>query len=337
MASDVINAAVIGLGVGAHHAVGLLRDVRVNLTSIAELDVQKFSAFAAQYPQTSLRHVTADNIVADKDIDLLSIASFDEMHFDQVMAGLANGKHIFVEKPLCQTIEQLRTIYQAWSRSGLGLSSNLLLRESPLYAWLRGFIAQGELGEIYAFDGDYLYGRLPKITEGWRSETENYSVMDGGGIHIIDLMIGLCGALPTHVQAAANKIVTREMAFRYFDFHSAAFTFSSGLIGRVTANFGCVHKHQHVIRIFGTKGTFIYDDMGARLHRGRDHEQSVEMITLPPRPADKSVLLPGFIDDIQSRNVQARGQREFDLMSVVLAADAALSYNQPLEIGYLSC
>ncbi len=332
-----MNAAVIGLGVGAHHAAALLRDARVNLTSIAELDTQKFTAFAAQYPQVSLRHAEAAEIIADKDIKLLSIASFDEMHFDQVMAGIAHGKHIFVEKPLCQTAEQLRTIYQAWSPRGLGLSSNLLLREAPLYAWLRDLIAQGGLGEIYAFDGDYLYGRLPKIVEGWRSETENYSVMEGGGIHIIDLMLGLTSALPTHVQAVANKIVTRDMAFRYPDFHSAVFTFPSGLIGRVTANFGCVHKHQHVIRIFGTKGTFIYDDMGARLHRGRDHEQNVEMIALPPKPADKGVLLPGFIDDILAGNVQARGQREFDLMSVVLAADAALSYNQPLEIGYLSC
>lgn len=337
MASDVINAAVIGLGVGAHHAGALMRDGRVRLTSIAELNERKFKDFAAMHPQESLRHAGAAEIIADKDIGLLSIASFDEMHFDQVIAGLAHGKHIFVEKPLCQTAQQLHDIYQAWSSSGLGLSSNLLLRAAPLYAWLRDLIAQGELGEVYAFDGDYLYGRLPKIVEGWRSETENYSVMEGGGIHIIDLMLGLCGALPTQVQAVANKIVTRDMAFRYPDFHSAIFTFPNGLVGRVTANFGCVHKHQHAIRVFGTKGTFIYDDMGARLHRGRDHEQNVETIALAPKPADKGVLLPGFIDDILVGNVRARGQREFDLMSVVLAADAALSYNQPLEIGYLSC
>lgn len=335
MASDIINAGVIGLGVGAHHAAVLLRDERVRLTSIAELDERKFKDFAVLHPQTALRHRDAADIIADKDIGLLSIASFDEAHFDQVMAGLAQGKHIFVEKPLCQTPQQLKEAYRAWSGSGLGLSSNLLLRAAPLYMWLRDLIVRGDLGDVYAFDGDYLYGRLPKIIEGWRSETENYSVMEGGGIHIVDLMLALCGALPTHVQSAASKIVTRDMAFRYHDFHSAVFTFPSGLIGRVTANFGCVHKHQHAIRVFGTKGTFIYDDMGARLHLGRDHEQNVEMLDLAPKPAEKGVLLPGFINDILAGDVQARGQREFDLMSVVLAADAALSYNQPMEIGYL--
>lgn len=336
MAHSPLNAAVIGLGVGEHHAVALTQDQRVRLTDIAELDQKKFSKFSEAHAGLSLRHRSAEDIIADEGIDFLSIASFDEAHFDQVMGGLKSGKHIFVEKPLCQTQEQLGEIYRAWNKSKRGLSSNLLLRQAPLYVWLRDLIVRGELGEIYAFDGDYLYGRLPKIVEGWRSETQNYSVMEGGGIHIIDLMLGLCGVLPSHVQSAANKIVTRDMPFRYHDFHSSVFMFPNGLIGRITANFGCAHKHQHVIRIFGTKGTFIYDDMGARLHRGRDHEKAVEMIDAAPKPAHKGVLIPDFISDILAGDVRARGQREFDLMSVVLAADAALSYNQPLEIEYLT-
>lgn len=334
---DIIRAAVIGLGVGEHHANALMQDKRVHLTDIAELDEQRFHKFSQAHPDASLRHHSAAKIIADKNIEFLSIASFDEAHFDQVMGGLKNGKHIFVEKPLCQTQEQLRAIYDVWQGNDRGLSSNLLLRDAPLYLWLRDLIARGELGEIYAFDGDYLYGRLPKLIDGWRSATENYSVMEGGGIHIIDLMLGLCGKLPTQVQSGSNKIVTRDMAFRYHDFHSAIFTFPNGLIGRITANFGCVHKHQHVIRIFGTQGTFIYDDMGARLHRGRDHEQSVEMIDMAAKPTQKGLLIPDFITDILAKNVKKRGQREFDLMSVVLAADAALSYNQPLEVEYLSC
>jgi len=337
VAHNILNAAVIGLGVGEHHAHALIQDARVRLTDIAELDDHKFKKFSSENAGLALRHRSASEIINDQDVSFLSIASFDEAHFDQVMGGLQNGKHIFVEKPLCQTKDQLSDIYQTWRKSDRGLSSNLLLRQAPLYMWLRDLIASGELGEVYAFDGDYLYGRLPKIVDGWRSETQNYSVMEGGGIHIIDLMLGLCGALPAHVQSIANKIVTRDMAFRYHDFHSAIFTFPNGLIGRITANFGCVHKHQHVIRIFGTKGTFIYDDMGARLHRGRDHEQSVEMIDAAPKPAQKGVLIPDFITDILAGDVRKRGQREFDLMSVVLAADAALSYNQPLEIEYLSC
>ena len=49
------------------------------------------------------------------------------------------------------------------------LACNLVLRAAPLYVGgSKRPSARGELGEIYAMDGDYLYGRLPKITDGWR-------------------------------------------------------------------------------------------------------------------------------------------------------------------------
>ena len=42
--------------------------------------------------------------------------------------------------------------------------------------------------------------------------------------------------------------------------------FPSGVIGGMTANFACVHRHQHVIRVFGTAATVISDDRGVRMH-----------------------------------------------------------------------
>jgi predicted dehydrogenase len=66
-----------------------------------------------------------------------------------------------------------------------------VLRAAPLYLWLQQEVKRGSFGEIYAFNGDYLYGRLHKITMGWRKEVSNYSVMLGGGIHLVDLMVWL--------------------------------------------------------------------------------------------------------------------------------------------------
>ena len=42
-------------------------------------------------------------------------------------------------------------------------------------------------GNIYYFEGDYNYGRLKKITSGWRGKIPFYSITLGGGSHIIDL------------------------------------------------------------------------------------------------------------------------------------------------------
>src|SRR6185503_7475057 len=98
----------------------------------------------------------------------------------------------------------------------------------------------------------------------------DYSVMAGGGVHLVDLMLWLTGQQPTTVSAVGNRIATANSRFAYDDFVTATYAFPSGLVGRITANFGCVHRHQHVVRVFGTKGTFIHDDAGARLHWTRD-------------------------------------------------------------------
>ena len=88
-------------------------------------------------------------------LDAVSIATFDQQHARQVRKALLAGKHGFVEKPLCRTEKELKTIRKAWAREKPALMANLVLRAAPLYCALRRMIAAGKLGEIYAMDGHY--------------------------------------------------------------------------------------------------------------------------------------------------------------------------------------
>jgi predicted dehydrogenase len=197
-------------------------------------------------------------------------------------------------------------------------------------------IQAGELGDIYAFDGDYLYGRIEKITAGWRSGVENYSVLAGGGIHLVDLMLWLTGQRPAAVAATGNQIATRGTAFGYHDYVSATYQFGSGLVGRVTANFGCVHRHQHVVRVFGTRATFIYDDRGARLHTSRDPATTALPIDEAPLAASKGDLVPDFVSGIvRGVRDEAATQTHFDVLSACHAADRAIGRGRFVEIDYV--
>jgi predicted dehydrogenase len=274
--------------------------------------------------------------LTDESVDIVSIATFDDAHAGQVAEALRARKHVFVEKPLCRSREEVRTIKELCAASGgRRLASNLVLRAAPLYLWLRRSIAAGDLGTIYAFDGDYLYGRVHKLTEGWRKDVVDYSVLQGGGIHVIDLMLWLTGQRPTVVSAAGNRVCTAGTAFRYDDFAAATFGFESGLVGRITANFGCVHPHQHVVRIFGTEATFIYDDRGARLQRGRDGAHQAQVIDEPPLPATKGDLIPYFVDSIRHDAGPEGAQHEFNVITVCLAADRALASGRQERVEYL--
>ena len=77
--------------------------------------------------------------------------------------------------------------------------------------------------------------------------------MLGGGIHMVDLMISFLKALPTHVSSSGNKMVTKRKKLKFNNFTQSIYNFDNGAIGKITDNFGCVHKHQHVIKVFGNK------------------------------------------------------------------------------------
>ncbi|MEQ8227226.1 MAG: Gfo/Idh/MocA family oxidoreductase [Rhodospirillales bacterium] len=328
-----LNVAVIGLGVGEQHALAFAAAPDSRVTWLYDLDAAKAQRLADDLGQGRAAE-SYDQILAASDVDAVSIATFDHLHFDEVCRALDAGKHVFVEKPLCRTDAEVDAIADKWSQAGnLHLRSNLVLRGAPVYGWLKESISQGEFGDIYAFDGDYLYGRLEKITEGWRKDVPDYSVMEGGGVHIIDLMLWLMDGTPSSVSTTGSKIATQGTGFQYDDFMASSFTFPSGALGRITANFGCVHPHHHVIRVFGTKATFIYDDQGPRLFQGRSDGTQAKKLDLAPLPEGKGVLIPDFIQAIQTdADPTPAARREFDLIRVIAAADRAHRDKSPQPI-----
>jgi predicted dehydrogenase len=337
-----LGVAVIGLGIGEQHArmYASLSSCKVKL--LIDLDRSRAESLVSTFPGSDAGGDIGEALDRS-DIDVVSIASFDDAHFDQVMRSLLAGKHVFVEKPLCRTaneLAQIRTMLNA--NASLHLASNLVLRGADLYRWLRDEIGSGAFGEIYAFDGDYLYGRLHKITEGWRGDTDDYSVMLGGGIHMIDLMLWLTGQRPLSVQAVSNRICARGTRFQYDDFVAATMTFTSGMVGRITANFGCMHPHQHVVRVFGTRKTFILDDSGPRLMTTRDPVEPglavapVEPLKLATKSAHKGALIPAFVEGIVLNKSPRTADLDatLDAIAIAAACDEAVSTSSFVQIRY---
>lgn len=338
--NSLLNVAVIGLGVGEQHARTYANEGTCHLKWLHDLDRDRAETLANQLEATDIAE-NEDEIFDDDEVDIVSIASYDDDHCDQVIKGLKAKKNLFVEKPLCRTIDELKRIKVAWVEAGEPvLETNLVLRSAPLYLWLKAEISAGTFGDIYAIDGDYLYGRLHKITEGWRKEVDNYSVMSGGGIHMIDLMVWLTDSYPSSVSSVGNRISTEGSAFAFNDFMASTFRFPSGMNGRISANFGCVHRHHHVLRVFGTKATFIYDDRGARIHTTRDGNTHAKTLNIQPLPSTKGALISNFIENVQqnkhaSNQVRAAVQHNIDVVSVVAAADIAVNSNQEEAIIYV--
>ncbi len=332
-----LRVGVIGFGVGEQHLKSFQEQSDCRVTTLCDLSSEKLLEARKKYPDVRVTR-NEDDVLLSPDIDVVSIASYDDHHAQQIIKALQTSKHVFVEKPLCQTLEELQNIKQAWlqCKGTLKLASNLILRTTPLYRWLKRKLEAGKLGEIYAFDGDYLYGRLEKIIHGWRKEVKDYSVIEGGGIHLIDLMTWISGQRPRLVSTHGNRICTKGSSFRYKDYVALTLEFPSGLLARITANFGCVHKHKHVVRVFGTRATFISDDSGARWHSSRNSKSSGTAIPEAALPNSKGELIPFFVKAIRNNNpLNNETQTHFDVMSICIAAEKALQSRQREEIVYI--
>jgi predicted dehydrogenase len=97
-----------------------------------------------------------------------------------------------------------------------------------------------------------------------------------------------------------------------------------------------VHRHQHVVRVFGTKGTFMYDDMGARVHWTRDEAVRASPVVLPTLPADKGDLIPAFVSAVlNDEEIHEQTQAAFDGLSISAACDRALQTQRLETVEYL--
>lgn len=328
-----MKAGVIGLGVGEEHAEAYARHPACELAALCDLDDAKLHELGGRHPEVRLT-AAAEEILDDPQIDLVSIASYDSFHHEQVKRALENGKHVFVEKPLCQREEQA---HELWSllheRPHLVLSSNLLLRVSPRFELVKRWVDEGRFGRVYYLKGAYDYGRLWKLTEGWRGDMDEYSVTLGGSVHIIDLLLWLTGDRAKRVTARGNRLVTEETKFRFDDLVAATLELESGAIAQVTANFGGVHPHYHEAELWGTRATFINGIGNATLWTEGSDGPHAERVDAPYPGVRKGDLVTSFVDACSGGPPPiVTADEVFEVLAVCFAIDRAAETGESVPI-----
>lgn len=330
----MLRVGVIGLGVGERHAEAWDRHPDCQVTALCDFDLARLEAVGARYP-SSERFSRADDLLA-ADIDAVSIASYDSHHFEQVRTALERGLHVFVEKPLCTTDKEAAELHALHAgHPGLRLSSNLPLRRSPRFLDLRERIHRGELGRLYYAELDYDYGRLSKITEGWRGREPFYSVMLGGGVHMVDLLLWLTGSQVVKVTAtASNDIASARSRFRYDDLIVVLLEMEDGMVAKVAANFGCVHPHFHAVKVFGTAATFVNGLGAATLWTGDRSEPHATQLDTAYPGVGKGDLIQSFADSIVRGTLpEVSAEDVFQTMDVLMAIERAHRTKAPTNLS----
>jgi predicted dehydrogenase len=331
-----LRVGVIGLGVGEQHALAYARDPGCRLTVLCDRSADQLTSVGRRFPgvETTAR---PEDVLESDDIDVISIATYDDAHAGQVLAALDHGKHVFAEKPLCLSLAEARRIRAALeARPDLRLSSNLILRRSPRFAEVRRRIRAGEMGRIFHVEGDYDYGRIHKITDGWRGRQEHYSVVLGGAVHMVDTLLWLTGERVTEVCAFGNNICSAGSGTDFDDMVVAILRFAGGLVGKVTANFGCVRPHGHGLAVYGTQATFVNGDPLGRWYASRDPGVEPEAVETPHPGAAKGDLIESFVRSILEDGAAiVTAEDTFLTMSVCLAIERSAREGTTVGVEYV--
>jgi predicted dehydrogenase len=329
-----LKIGVIGLGVGEQHVIGYQRIPNVEVTDICDIDpsVLKIVGDRNDVPN---RHQDYKQITENPNIDVVSIASYDNCHAIQAISAFENGKHVMIEKPLALNRHEAEAILRAQQDSGRFLSSNLVLRKSPRFQELKNWIAKGYFGEIVTIEGDYLHQILWKLTQGWRGEMEFYCVTYGGGIHMIDLMRWLLDEEIVEVCGMSNKKLTRGSKFNFDDTVTNLLKFKSGTVGRTTSNLGAQRPQIHGLSVYGTEKSFINDTPHAKLFHG-DNSEDIEIVKTNYPGIDKFGLLPDFISSIRKGDEPEVSAKDvFRVMDICFACYESLKAKKTVNVDYL--
>ena len=249
----MINAGIVGLGWWGRTLVeavsgGQSSDIRfvAGATRTVNDDVKKFAdqhAFAL--------HDSYEALIADPNVDAVVLATPHSMHVEQVIAAAAHRKHVFCEKPFALTKADAETAVAAAKRAGITLGLGYNRRWHPEMTKLREQIDSGELGVILHVEATMTFpNALMLKPEAWRANREETPC--GGltpmGVHAVDGMIDLCGA----IDEVYCQSFRRAVAIDADDTTSILFRMKegmSGYLGTMTATGGGFS-----FQVYGSKG-----------------------------------------------------------------------------------
>ncbi|MCK5509407.1 MAG: bi-domain-containing oxidoreductase [Desulfobacterales bacterium] len=143
------------------------------------------------------------DILEDENINTIFIATRHDSHAEFVLTALRAGKHVFVEKPLCLTVQELEKISELLAESSKLKAQRILMvgynrRFSPLAQIIKEKFGEGPMSMVYRINAGYI------PDDSWIQDTE----FGGGRIigevcHFVDFLTFINGSLPVSVYAAA--------------------------------------------------------------------------------------------------------------------------------------
>jgi predicted dehydrogenase len=245
--SEPISIGVVGLGYwGPNLARNFAALAGVELAWLCDGSTEQLERVAARFP--GVRTATeVDELLDDPELEAIAIATPVPTHAPLARRALAAGKHVFVEKPLAQSLADAEAVVADAREAGRTLMVGHLLEYHPGVERLKELVDSDELGKVH-----YIYGNRLNLGKLRADENALWSL----GAHDVSVVLRLAQEEPVECHAHGESYMrdgVEDVVFCYL-------RFPSGLAAHLHLSWLDPHKERR-FTVVGSRRMATFDDM----------------------------------------------------------------------------
>src|SRR5690348_12913255 len=260
MADKPLRVACLGMGWWSDVlADAMKRSDRFEIVSCYTRSDEKRSAFAKKYGCAAA--ASYDAMLNDKSIEAVINTTPNNVHLETTRAAAQTGKHVFLDKPIANTISDGKAITESCKKAGVVLALGYQRRKESHFRWVKKQIDAGVFGKLVNAEANISRDRLGKIDlSSWRYTSEG---MPGGvmlqiGIHYSDVLEYLMGP----VKAVSGRLAQLVLPGDNPDVASLVLEHENGALSTLNASYASASEY-YCMNIYGKEASAFYD-----LHQG---------------------------------------------------------------------
>ncbi len=295
VAFEPLRVACIGMGWWSDVlADAIQRSGRLKIVACYTRSEEKRRAFAGKYGCRAAPSYEA--ILGDRAVEAVINTTPNDAHLETTRAAAAAGKHVFLDKPIANTVSDARAITETCRKAGVVLALGYQRRRESHFRWIRQRIDQGAFGKLVNAEANISRDRLGKIDLGsWRYTAAG---MPGGvmlqiGIHYTDVLEYLLGP----IKAVEGRLARLVLPGDNPDVASLVLEHASGALSTLNASYASASEY-YLMNIYGKEATAYYD-----LHNGLRFLERGSGRSNPVSCAKND----GFVEELEEFAAAARG------------------------------
>lgn len=337
------NVGIVGYGWAATaHIDAIKKGALGQVTRICSsrpLDALKLSEEHGCPLQTGTDYA---EMLADSEIDAVSICSFHSQHKEQAIAAARAGKHIICEKPLALSLAEVREIEQAVRAAGVGFCICFELRFSTQFRAIKALLDSQTLGRLHFAEVDYYHGIGPWYREyEWVTTNEACgSSLLAAGCHSLDALLMCLGSDVEEVFSYGVKSAHPTFAaYEYPTTSTSMLKFKNGVIGKCSSVIDCWQPYYFHTHLVGSEGSLLDNRYHSNRLHGDDRNRWKELGFQPVDSGDvadhpyQKQFDTFFESLVKGEPMPLTGLKEAVLThEVVFAAERSIQLGRPVRM-----